>query len=117
MSAGDRTRRSPLVCLLVALVVALGLGGAAQPGAATGHGHPVVATTTGGQGHQAILDLHSQPRPGGHRQTGTGAALLSALVIAVLAGRRRLSCRARDLPPSSGRPACGSRAPPVSAPA
>jgi hypothetical protein len=117
MSAGDRTRRSPLACLLVALVVAFGLGGAAQPGAAAGHGHPVVATTAGGQGHQAILDLHSQPRPGGHRQTGTAEGLLSALVIVVLAGRHRLSSPGRDLPPSSGRPACGSRAPPAFAPA
>ena len=118
MSAGDRVRRSPLACLLVALVVAFGLSGAAQAGAAAaGHGHPVVATATGAQGPQAILDLHSQPRPGEHRQTGTAAGFLSALVIVLLAGRRRRSAPARDVPPSSGRPACGSRAPPVFAPA
>jgi hypothetical protein len=118
MSAGDRTRRSPLACLLVALVVALGLSGAAQAGAAAGHGHPVVATAAGGQGPQAILDLHSQPRPGEHRQTGKATALLSALVIIVSsAGRHRPSSPARGLPSSSGRPACGSRAPPAFAPA
>lgn len=117
MSAGDRVRRSPLACLLVALVVALGLSGTAQAGAAAGHGHPVVATAAVGPGTQAILDLHSQPRPGEHRQTGKAAGLLSALVILLLAGRRRLSSPARDVPPPSGRPACGSRAPPVFAPA
>ncbi|GAB2849430.1 hypothetical protein GCM10027176_60710 [Actinoallomurus bryophytorum] len=117
MSAADRTRRSPLACLLIALVVAFGLSGAAQAGAAADHGHPVVATATGGQGPQAILDLHAQPRPGEHRQTGTGAGLLSALVVVLLAGRRRLLSPGRDVLPASGRPACGSRAPPVSAPA
>lgn len=117
MSAGDRVRRSPLACLLVALVVALGLSGAAQAGAAAGHGHSVVATAAGTQGPQAILDLHSQPRPGEHRQTGKVAGLLSALVIVLLAGRRRPSSPARDVPPPSGRPACGSRAPPAFAPA
>jgi hypothetical protein len=117
MPAADRTRQSPLACLLVALVVALGLSGAAQAGAAAGHGHPMVATAAVGPGPQAVLDLHSQPRPGEHRPTGKAAGLLSALVIVLLAGRRRLSSPARDVPPASGRPACGSRAPPVFAPA
>jgi hypothetical protein len=117
MSAADRARRSPLACLLVALVVAFGLSGAAQAGVAAGHGHLVVATAAGVQGPQAVLDLHSQPRPGEHRQTGTAAGFSPALVIVPAAGRRRLSSPARDVPPSSGRPACGSRAPPVFAPA
>jgi hypothetical protein len=77
----------------------------------------VVATAAGTQGPQAILDLHSQPRPGEHRQTGKVAGLLSALVIVLLAGRRRPSSPARDVPPPSGRPACGSRAPPAFTPA
>jgi hypothetical protein len=105
-----------LACLLVALVLALGLSGAAHAGAAAGHDHPVVAAA-GGHGPQAILDLHSQPRPGEHRPTGKAAGVLSALVILLPAGRRRLSSPARDVRPAIGRPACGSRAPPASTPA
>jgi hypothetical protein len=112
MSAADRVRRSPLACLLVALVLALGLGGAARAGVAAGDGHPVVAAVAGAQGPQAILDLHSHPRLGEHRQPGKAAGLLSTLVIALLLGHLRRSFRPRTTPPALGRPACGSRAPP-----
>ncbi|MCW2863243.1 MAG: hypothetical protein JWP48_4951 [Actinoallomurus sp.] len=113
MAAGGRTRRSPLVSLLVALFLLLGLSGAAQAGPGAGDGHPIVASAAGGQAPQAILVLHSQPRLGGHRQTGDAAALLSALVICLLLGRWRRSAAVRDVPPAAGRPARGSRAPPV----
>jgi hypothetical protein len=116
MTAGGRTRRSPLACLLVALFLALGLSGAAQAGAGTGDGHPMVASAAGGQAPQAALVLHSQPRLGGHRQTGDAAALLSALVGCLLLGRWRRSAATHDVPPAAGRPARGSRAPPAQAP-
>jgi hypothetical protein len=112
MSAADRARRSPPVCLLVALLLALGLGGAARAGLAAGDGHPVVAAVAGSHGPQAVLDLHSHPRLGEHRPAGKAAGLLSALVIALLLGRLRRSFRPRTAPPALGRPACGSRAPP-----
>jgi hypothetical protein len=112
MSAADRTRRSPLACLLVALVLTLGLGGAARSGVAAGDGHPVVAAAATGQGPQAVLDLHSHPRLGEHRQPGKTVGPLSTLVIALLLGYRRRSFRPRTAPPALGRPACGSRAPP-----
>jgi MYXO-CTERM domain-containing protein len=112
MSAADRTRRSPLACLLVALVLALGLGGAAHAGTAPGDGHSVIASLAGSQGQQAVIDLHSHPRLGEHRQPGKAAGPLSALVIALLLGHRRRSFRPRTAPPALGRPACGSRAPP-----
>ncbi|MDN3351561.1 hypothetical protein [Actinomadura sp. DC4] len=108
----DRTRRSPLACLLVALVLALGLGGAARTGASAGDGHAVVAAASGGQGPQAVLDLHSHPRLGEHRSSGKAAGPLSALVVALLIGRRRRSFRPVATLSAPGRPACGSRAPP-----
>ena len=113
MTAGDRARWSRPVCLLVALVLALGLGGAARSGAGSGDGHPVVATVAGGQSPQAVLDVHLQPRMAPH--PGSVAGPLSALVIALLIGRRRRTSPAHGAITATGRPACGSRAPPVSA--
>jgi hypothetical protein len=107
MTAGDRR----LASLLVALALALGLGGAARPGAVPGDGHPMVAAAVGGQGPQAVLDLHSQPRLAQH--PGKAAGPLSTLVLALLLGYRRRSSPARDVACVTGRPACGSRAPPA----
>lgn len=111
---GRDARRSPLACLLVALVIALGLGGGAPAGLGGGDRHPVVAAASGGQGPQAVLDLHTQPRLGEHRSSGATAALLSALVIALALGLLRGPAPARTALPAVGRPACGSRAPPAS---
>lgn len=113
MTAGDRARRSRLACLLVALVLALGLGGAARSGPGSGDGHPVVATVSGGPSPQAVLDVHLQPRLAPH--PGSAAGPLSALVIALLLGRGRRTSPAHGVATATGRPACGSRAPPVSA--
>ena len=112
MSAADRVRRSPPAYLLVALLLALGLGGAPRVAGVTGDVHLVVAAVAGVHGPQAVLDLHSHPRLGEHRQPGKAAGLLSTLVIALLLGHRRRSFRPRTTPPALGRPACGSRAPP-----
>jgi hypothetical protein len=111
MTAGDRAQRSRLACLLVALVLALGLGGAARSAAGPGDGHPVVAAVAGGQSPQAVLDVHFQPRLAPH--PGSAAGPLSALVIALLLGLRRRTPPGRGVVTATGRPACGSRAPPV----
>jgi hypothetical protein len=115
MASGDRARRSPLACLLVALVLGLGLGGAGHAAASPGAGHAVL-TAVGGSGPQAVLDLHSVPRLGEH--AGKAAGLAPALVVALLLARWRRSSRVRGVVPPPGRPALGSRAPPrISTPA
>lgn len=111
---GDRARRSPSACLLwtlaaFLLVLGLGLGGTPQGGAAPG-GHPAVAAA-GGQGPQAVLDLHAQPRLAEH--PGKAAGLPVALGVALLLARWRCSPRVRTSVAAVGRPAAlGSRAPP-----
>lgn len=115
MQAADRMRRSPLACLLVALVLALGLSGAAQAGAGAGGGHPVVTAASGVPGPQAVLDLHAQPRLGTPRTDA--AAAPSALLAVLLLGRWRRRIRARAARGAPGRPPRGGRAPPASPPA
>jgi hypothetical protein len=115
MASGDRARRSPLACLLVALVLTLGLGGTGHAAASRGAGHAVLAAA-GGSGPQAVLDLHSQPRLGEH--PGKAAGLAPALTVALLLARWRRSPRVRGIVSVRGRPALGSRAPPrISTPA
>ncbi|WP_329253549.1 hypothetical protein OG417_10860 [Actinoallomurus sp. NBC_01490] len=115
MPAADRTRRSPLACLLVALVLALGLSGAAQAGAGTGGGHPMVTSAAGAPGPQAVLDLHVQFRLGTPRPDGFATAP-SALLAVLLLGRRRRRSPARVARGAPGRPPRGGRAPPASPP-
>ncbi|GLY77470.1 hypothetical protein [Actinoallomurus iriomotensis] len=114
MPAADRTRRSPLACLLVALALALGLSGAAQMGAGAGGGHPMVTAASGVPGPQAVLDLHAQPRLGAPR--ADAAAVPSALLVILLLGRRLRRIPARAARGAPGRPPRGGRAPPASPP-
>jgi hypothetical protein len=111
MTAGSRTRRS--ACLLVAILLVLGLTGTAGVAAGAGDGRPIAVSVAGGPAPHAVLALHAQPRLGVHRPGGDAAALLSALVIALLLGRRRRTRAARGLPAATARPARGSRAPPA----
>jgi hypothetical protein len=115
MPAADRTRRSPLACLLVALFLALGLNGAAQAGAGTGAGHPMVTTASGVPGPQAVLDLHIQFRLGVPRPDGLATAPSAPLAV-LLIGRRRRRIPARAARGAPGRPPRGGRAPPASPP-
>jgi hypothetical protein len=107
----DRVRRSPsahLLGALVALLLALGSGGTAHDGAASGASAVVAAV--GGQGPQAVLDLHAQPRIAGHPGKAAGPAV--ALGVILLLVRWRRSPRVRVPVAVAGRLALGSRAPP-----
>lgn len=107
----DRAHRSSpayLLGALVALLLALGAGGASHGGAAPGE-HAVVAVA-GGQGTQAVLDLHGAPRLAGH--PGNAATASVALGVVLPPARWRRSSRAHASPAAFGRPVRGSRAPP-----
>ena len=111
MRAADRTPRSLFACLLgglVALLIALGPGGAAH-GTASPAGHAVVAAAVG-HGPQAILDLHSQPRVAEHPGNSSAPAVAPAVALPLILWRR--SRRVRASAPVPGRPALGGRAPP-----
>jgi hypothetical protein len=113
MPAADRTRRSPLACLLVVLALALGLSGAAGTGTDAGGGHAAVTSAVTGSGPQAVLGQHLLPRPGAPRPDT--AALAASALLALLPParwRRRRPVHAGDGVP--GRPPRGGRAPPAS---
>jgi hypothetical protein len=107
----DRAHRSSsahLLGALVALLLALGPGGASHGTAAPGE-HAVVAVA-GVQGTQAVLDLHGVPRLAGN--PGNAATAPVALGVVLLPARWRRSSRARASAAAFGRPVRGSRAPP-----
>jgi hypothetical protein len=115
MSATSRRRWPASACLLVALILALGLGGGAvQARVAYGAHHPVVATA-GASGPQAVLGPQSPAWLGGH--LGKAVGPVSALVIGLLLARWRRSSAAFGVPRTAARPSCGSRAPPARRPA
>ena len=116
MPPADRTRRSPLACLLVALVLALGLTGAGQGSLSAAGGHPSVTAASGGTGPQALPHQPAQLRLGAPRPDGV-AAVPAALLAVLLLLRRRRRPPARPARGAPGRPPQGGRAPPEPAPA